>query len=127
MSHRLDNIKVRLWPANKNPLQPAQIVTKQAKSLEVCCLHLPKKSLLAASSTKENLRTRRVGAKPPRVVLRFSEFSLVFLGFHQNHPGFHPGRLSTLYVCIYIYIRICIHVCACVCFRTCTCMHIVNV
>ena len=37
---------------------------------------------------------------PPLVVLRFS---MVFLDFHPNHPGFHPGRLSTLYIYIYIH------------------------
>ena len=54
--------------------------------------------------TEENLRQpkdNKSGGEAPRVVLRFSE---VFLGVHPNHRGFHPGRLSTLYIYIYIYI-----------------------
>ena len=56
--------------------------------------------------TEENFGKRKGnmrGLGPPLVVLRFSK---VFLGFHPNHPGFHPGRLSTLYVYTHIYIYI---------------------
>ena len=55
----------------------------------------------------ENLRITRGRAKPARVVLRFST---VFLGLHPNHPGFHPGRLSTLYIYIYIAIYLSKHI-----------------
>ena len=62
------------------------------------------KTMMIRMKTKENLRKPKNntgGFAPPLVVLRFSE---VFLGFHPNHPSFHPGRLSTLYMYIYIYI-----------------------
>ena len=60
------------------------------------------KTKMIRMKTKENVRkpkdNRRWG-EAPRVVLRFSK---VFLGFHPNHPGFHHGRLSTLYIYIYV-------------------------
>ena len=47
--------------------------------------------------TCENLRTTW-GAAP---------YLLLSLGLLRvSSPGFHPGRLSTLYVCVYIYIYI---------------------